>query len=134
VAATVLLFAGMHRIAVHETEYSVNVKIKMPKGGSVASDKIAAWLSLANSLEVQLETDPSLGEFDRFTYDDGYFDIYLSTVEPERVVDQILPMARGVDPPSGSLIFTHVAETGADEKRYDLKPPVPICHQCTHIS
>jgi hypothetical protein len=134
VATTVLLFAGMHRIAVRETEYTVTVKIKMPNGGTVASDKIAAWLNLANSLEARFETDPSLGEFDQFTYDNGYVDIYMSTVEPERVVDQILPMSRSVNPPSGSLIITRVAKTGIDEKRYDLKPAVPLCHECMHIS
>ena len=79
-----------------------------------------AGYALEDRLVSYFDQHPDLGEFDGDGVGFGYLDLYMYATNPDNLVAQILPLVRETHLPDGSHILTHVTETGADEKRYEL--------------
>jgi hypothetical protein len=101
-------------------EYSVIVKIKLSDDQMGTDEELHAGFALEDQLSAFFDDHSEVGEFNGDGVGLGYFDLYMYTSNPENAVDQIMPIIRAAQPGAGSYIVTHVTETGADEKRYDV--------------
>jgi len=110
----------VEKSAATDGQYSVIVKIKLSDDQMGTDEELHAGFALEDQLSAFFDDHSEAGEFDGDGVGLGYFDLYMCTSNPDYTVDQIMPIIRASKHAAGSYVITHLTETGADEKRYDL--------------